>query len=1154
MLQSQKKILDTKLMRLVLAIGGALVLNSALGHSVGQVQTTKFFAPETVQLLVDRVAANQPAGFQVGDVLTYIIQFTPIANNATTGVAGYITDYIPPGVEVVGADIVNRDASGNYYPVSPKFPAGIDSGWGNQGQRTYAAPFNVLANYDITGRCNTAGFVANCNGRLTEVYADTGVFYSTDPRTAVFPQLPTRILQGLNGYNVNPTAAGQLNPIIGQAVATTHNLWDADQTNAFGSSPISGTNPRSLATQITNSGRGAAPYFAGSAVAGPQTGYQQDNTAQVGPWKRIAYQGSRIGDPTSGPAALPEVSNTAVGGLPTSLGYNVSPSNPLPSGTNAVRWAVGKLVVGQLSFVRIKLRITQPVANEGITNSSEVFGGDAGDADSGQDSTWRYHVPSVADNNSNLYVSKIPCQYDASATSCTPLSGSYYPANSTITYQITYLNTGNAPQSNVVLQDYLPCQTAAARTVRVGLVSGPLSTLAPLNSLPYTTTTASAGNCATTPQTRYTVTFPTITSLGPAAGGRMIINIPNSAGTAGDDVINIASLSSAALPAGVRSAAVTFVGNATNPALAIVKTVTPSMATSPGTVTYTIVVTNSGTGPATVVQFDDILPSNGDAAVNVATRFNFGAVSQVASSGLTTATALVTSTTTAALGTLAPYNTQAGAANRVKVNFNFGTGSSLATNGVITLTFTVNVGSAVVAASAPYYNNAVAQGTTGSLYRVDSGDTAPVTIAGNLAIAKILECYYSGATCVAANAANDIPPNAQVRYRVTYSNLSASAIGTVTISDILPCQVTAAAGSPTVTLTAVVGPITGAFVNRAVSNGNCTGTRQTVVLGSITSLAAAGTGSFTLETPLRTPSTTSTVVVNDAVISGSAAGTTTAQVQANVTSSPNLQITKIATPTAVPPGGTLTYTISVVNVGTTAAQVITIYDILPTGTSTVADSTRRFDYILGTSVFTGALSSVVPTTQTNPTISPYNSGPYAANQIQTSWVFSGQTLAVGATATLQFQARAGTNLVALPPPNYYNNNAVVTYFNGQQAASNAASANVSLVASLEIAKTNGVGTVTAGGTTNYTVTVSNLGPSAANGSVVKDAVGADLSCPTVTCATLTGGAACPAALPLGTPVNVGSTNFFSTGEAIPTFPASSTVVFRVSCMVTATGL
>ena len=136
-------------------------------------------------------------------------------------------------------------------------------------------------------------------------------------------------------------------------------------------------------------------------------------------------------------------------------------------------------------------------------------------------------------------------------------------------------------------------------------------------------------------------------------------------------------------------------------------------------------------------------------------------------------------------------------------------------------------------------------------------------------------------------------------------------------------------------------------------------------------------------------------------------------------------------------------------------------------------------------------------------------------------------------------------MLALPPPNYYYNNAQVNYYNTQQAVSNAASANVSNVVNLGITKTNGVNAVAAGATTTYTVTVSNLGPSAADGAVVKDQVSAGLNCSTVTCpvGNLTGGAVCPVSL----------TNFFSTGVTIPTLPANSSVVILVTCGVTATG-
>ena len=708
-------------------------------HSVGQVQTTKFLSPQTVQVLQNRIAAGQPGGFQVGDVMTYIIQFTPVRNGANTGVAGYITDYIPPGTEVVGASFVQKDSGGNFVSIAPSLPGGIDSGWGNRGQKTFLATSAFGTNaYDPTGRCaaSVPAFTNDCNARLTELHADTGIFYSTDARTAVFPALPTRVQQSVNGYNIAPTAAGQLNPIIGQAQATTHNLWDANQTNAFGSTQanINGlAAPKSAALSAGNAGTGATPYFAGSVVAGPQTGYQLDNTGTVGPWQRIAYAGSRVGDPSTGPAIAADLSFTAIGGLPTALGVMLSTAAPLPTATNAVRWAAGKLQVGEIKYVSISLRLTAPVPAAGVQNQSEVFGGDAGDADNGQDNVWRYHVPSVADSNSNLYIYKTPCQYDPAAVTCVPLAGSAYAANTTVTYQISYLNTGAQAQTNVVLRDILPCQTGNGSQLKVGSVSGPLASLLPL-PLPFLRTTNVAGNCNATPPTGYTLTFPTITSLAAGDGGSLVINIPNSASTLGDVVSNRATLVSDGVPGGVTSSGVTVVGNNTLPLLDIQKTTTTPTSVRGGTAQYTIALRNLGTGPATGIQMDDFLPTMGGTVADATRRFNFLQLNAVTSSGLTTSTALVTGTTTAPVttalipATLAPYNTEPGAINRVRVNFNFGTTSSLAAGGIVTLTFTASAGINLSASPPPYTNDAVARSTTNTLVRADTNATAPVAI------------------------------------------------------------------------------------------------------------------------------------------------------------------------------------------------------------------------------------------------------------------------------------------------------------------------------------------------------------------------------------------------------------------------------------------
>ena len=103
---------------------------------------------------------------------------------------------------------------------------------------------------------------------------------------------------------------------------------------------------------------------------------------------------------------------------------------------------------------------------------------------------------------------------------------------------------------------------------------------------------------------------------------------------------------------------------------------------------------------------------------------------------------------------------------------------------------------------------------------------------------------------------------------------------------------------------------------------------------------------------------------------------------------------------------------------------------------------------------------------------------------------------------------------------------------------------VSAAANLTITKTNGVGTLTAGQTTTYTVTVSNLGPSAADNARLADPAAPGLSCASVTCNSST--ATCPVS-----PIAIAN---LQSGLLIPSFPANSTLTFTVVCGVTASGL
>ncbi|MBX3658687.1 MAG: DUF11 domain-containing protein [Ramlibacter sp.] len=98
---------------------------------------------------------------------------------------------------------------------------------------------------------------------------------------------------------------------------------------------------------------------------------------------------------------------------------------------------------------------------------------------------------------------------------------------------------------------------------------------------------------------------------------------------------------------------------------------------------------------------------------------------------------------------------------------------------------------------------------------------------------------------------------------------------------------------------------------------------------------------------------------------------------------------------------------------------------------------------------------------------------------------------------------------------------------------------------LTVAKSNGLGTVTSGATTSYTVTVANNGPSSADGAVLMDPVATGLSCVTAAPCTASGGASCGvASVPAAT---------VQGGFTIPVLPAGGSVTLQLTCSVTATG-
>ena len=104
-------------------------------------------------------------------------------------------------------------------------------------------------------------------------------------------------------------------------------------------------------------------------------------------------------------------------------------------------------------------------------------------------------------------------------------------------------------------------------------------------------------------------------------------------------------------------------------------------------------------------------------------------------------------------------------------------------------------------------------------------------------------------------------------------------------------------------------------------------------------------------------------------------------------------------------------------------------------------------------------------------------------------------------------------------------------------------------ANVSVTQTNGVTAIEYGDTTTYSITFSNSGPGAADGSVVSDTPGTGLTCQSVSCTSAIGGASCPPTGAAAGELSIGNLVPPGTGVTLPTFPANSTVTLDVTCTV-----
>ncbi|MBW8874591.1 MAG: ExeM/NucH family extracellular endonuclease [Acidobacteria bacterium] len=331
-------------------------------------------------------------------------------------------------------------------------------------------------------------------------------------------------------------------------------------------------------------------------------------------------------------------------------------------------------------------------------------------------------------------------------------------------------------------------------------------------------------------------------------------------------------------------------------------------------------------------------------------------------------------------------------------------------------------------------------------------------------------------------------PGGSATYTITASNAGPSNDSSATVADTFPAALTC-------TWTCVGA---GGGTCTASGSGNVNDTVNLPSGGSVTytatcAISASATGSLS-----------NTATVSNGMTSDSNAANNSATDTDTLTPQADLAITKTDGVTTATPGGSVTYTITASNAGPSNAPGSTVADTFPTSLTCTWTCVGA-----GGGTCTASGSGNVNDTVNLPA---GGSVTYTASC----------TISAAATGTL-----SNTATVAAP-------GGVTDPTPGNNSATD--SDTLSPQADLSITKTDGVTSATPGGSTTYTITASNAGPSNATGATVADTFPASLTC-TWTCVGA-GGGTCTAS---------GSGNL---GDTV-NLPAGGSVTYTASCTISA---
>jgi uncharacterized repeat protein (TIGR01451 family) len=326
------------------------------------------------------------------------------------------------------------------------------------------------------------------------------------------------------------------------------------------------------------------------------------------------------------------------------------------------------------------------------------------------------------------------------------------------------------------------------------------------------------------------------------------------------------------------------------------------------------------------------------------------------------------------------------------------------------------------------------------IYRIRATSNFNPAVSDTATFTTIVSPSTTSVTISKSDSPDPVAAGSNITYTITVTNNGTQGLTGVSVSDVVPANTT--------------------FVSASAPGANSGGT----VTWAIGNLAAAASQSLTLVVSVGAGVLNGTVISNTASVVSNETGLGT-PVQATATTTVQSPVsfatsTKAVNFAAATPGSTLTYSISVINAGVSAATGVVVNDTIPPNTTYVAGSIT---------------------------------GPGANAAGNPNLVWNVGNVAAGATVNLTYQVLvnnpvpAGTTSVTNTASIVSNQTAAV---NTTTATTNLTAAPNFTISTKSVSDLNG-GLVTTGDVLRYTVVVRNSGNMSATGVVVNDTVPAN---------------------------------------------------------------